>query len=61
MHQYMPHTLNNIPINFWMSSTKLLSEHINSFANHLNVLYKPEEYDWILLNIRIFIFAFVAE
>ena len=57
----MPHTLNNIPINFGMGCSKLCSEHINSFANNLNVLNKPEEYDWILLNIRIFIFAFVAE
>ncbi len=57
----MSHTLNNIPIYFGMSSTKLLSEHINSFANNLNVLYKSEKYDWILLYIRIFIFAFVAE
>ena len=41
----MPHTLNNIPIYFGVSIPKLLSKHINSFANYFNVLYKPEEYD----------------
>ncbi len=61
MYQYMPHTFNNIPFNFGMISPKLFSEHINSFANNFNVLYKPEEYDWVLFNIGQFVLAFVAE
>ena len=61
MHQYMPHTFNDIPINFGMRCSKLCCKHINSLANNLNVLYKPEEYNWILFNIGKFIFVFVAE
>ena len=61
MHQYMPHTFNDIPINFGMSCSKLRSEHINSLANNLNVLYKSKEYDWIIFNIRKIIFVFVAQ
>ena len=61
MYQHMPYAFNNIPINLWMSFPEFLCEHINSFSYNLNVLYKSEEYDWVVFNIHKFIFILIID
>ena len=47
MHQYMSHTLNNIPFNLGMCVFKFLGQHINSLPYDFNMLHKTIKKDGI--------------